>query len=90
MVRSAKLYNLRCLLSIGFRASNQSLPAQSVYLGCRRLAGCRSVTQACLCFCTNVVILATIAVSRVAERAKKLEEELNKGILGLGVSHLKD
>ncbi len=42
------------------------------------------------CFCTNVVILATIAVSRVAERAKKLEEEQNKGILSLGASRLKD
>jgi hypothetical protein len=29
-------------------------------------------------------------VSRVAERAKKLEDEQNKGILGLGVSRLKE
>ena len=33
---------------------------------------------------TIVVIIATIAVSRAAERAKKLEEEQNKGVLGLG------
>jgi hypothetical protein len=35
---------------------------------------------------TLVVIFATIAVSRAAERAKKLEEERNKGLLGLGRS----
>jgi hypothetical protein len=33
---------------------------------------------------TVVVIAATIAVSRAAERAKRLEEERDKGILGLG------
>ena len=33
---------------------------------------------------TLIVIFATIAVSRSAERAKKLEEERNRGILGLG------
>jgi hypothetical protein len=33
-----------------------------------------------------VVIFATIAVSQAAERAKRLEAEQNKGILGLGVS----
>jgi uncharacterized membrane protein len=33
---------------------------------------------------TLVVIFATIAVSRAAERAKKLEEERDKGILGFG------
>jgi hypothetical protein len=43
-----------------------------------------------LCFAANVLIIATIAVSRVAERAKKLEEEQNKGILGLGVSRSKE
>lgn len=31
---------------------------------------------------TLVVILATIAVSRAAERAKKLEEEQNRGLFG--------
>ena len=31
-----------------------------------------------------IVIFATIAVSRAAERAKKLEEERSKGILGIG------
>jgi len=36
---------------------------------------------------TLVVIFATIAVSRAAERAKKLEEERNKGLLGLGRSN---
>jgi hypothetical protein len=36
---------------------------------------------------TLVVIFATIAVSRAAERAKKLEEEQNKGLLGLGRSN---
>ena len=36
---------------------------------------------------TIVVIIATIAVSRAAERAKKLEEEQNKGLLGLGGSN---
>ena len=35
---------------------------------------------------TLLVIFATIAVSRAAERAKKLEEEQNKGLLGLGRS----
>jgi hypothetical protein len=35
---------------------------------------------------TLVVIFATIAVSRAAERTKKLEEEQNKGLLGLGRS----
>ena len=35
---------------------------------------------------TIIVIFATIAVSRAAERAKKLEEERNKGLLGLGRS----
>ena len=90
MGRPAKLCNLRCLLSIGFRASNQSWPAQSVYLGCRRLVGRGSATQACLCFGTNVLIFRTIAVSLVAERAKKLDEEQNKGILGVGVSRSKE
>ena len=33
---------------------------------------------------TLVVIFATIAVSRAAERAKKAEAESNRGILGLG------
>ena len=33
---------------------------------------------------TVIVIAATIAVSRAAERAKKMEEERDKGILGLG------
>ncbi len=32
---------------------------------------------------TLIVIFATIAVSRAAERAKKLEEERSRGILGL-------
>ena len=36
---------------------------------------------------TLVVIFATIAVSRAAERAKKIEEEQNKGLLGLGRSN---
>ena len=36
---------------------------------------------------TLVVIFATIAVSRAAERAKKLEAEQNKGLLGLGRSN---
>ena len=36
---------------------------------------------------TLIVIFATIAVSRAAERAKKLEEEQNKGLLGLGRSN---
>ena len=36
---------------------------------------------------TIVVIIATIAVSRAAERAKKLEEEKDKGLLGLGRSN---
>jgi uncharacterized membrane protein len=35
---------------------------------------------------TVIVIFATIVVSRAAERAKKLEEERNKGLLGLGRS----
>ena len=35
---------------------------------------------------TVVVIFATIVVSRAAERAKKLEEEQYKGLLGLGRS----
>ncbi len=35
---------------------------------------------------TFIVIFATIAVSRAAERAKKLEEERDKGLLGLGRS----
>ncbi len=35
---------------------------------------------------TSIVIFATIAVSRAAERAKKLEEERDKGLLGLGRS----
>jgi hypothetical protein len=33
---------------------------------------------------TLIVIFATIAVSRAAERAEKLEEERSKGILGIG------
>ena len=33
---------------------------------------------------TLVVIFATIAVSRAAERAKRLEEERDRGTLGLG------
>ncbi len=33
---------------------------------------------------TLIVNFATIAVSRVAERAKKMEEERDKGLLGLG------
>ena len=36
---------------------------------------------------TIIVIIATIAVSRAAERAKKLEEEKDKGLLGLGRSN---
>jgi len=43
-----------------------------------------------LCFGTNVLIFRTIAVSLVAERAKKLDEEQNKGILGVGVSRSKE
>ncbi len=39
-----------------------------------------------MCFETDVVIFATIVVSRAAERAKKLEEERDKGLLGLGRS----
>ena len=35
---------------------------------------------------TLIVIFATIAVSRAADRAKKLEEARNKGLLGLGRS----
>ncbi len=35
---------------------------------------------------TFIVIFATVAVSRAAERAKKLEEERDKGLLGLGRS----
>ena len=35
---------------------------------------------------TLVVIFATISVSRAAERAKKLEAEQAKGLLGLGRS----
>ena len=35
---------------------------------------------------TLVVIFATISVSRAAERAKKLEAEQGKGLLGLGRS----
>jgi len=31
-----------------------------------------------------VVIFATIAVSRAAERAKRFEEKHNRGILGIG------
>ncbi len=34
-----------------------------------------------------IIIFATIALSRAAERAKKLEEEQNKGLLGLGSSN---
>jgi hypothetical protein len=34
-----------------------------------------------------IVIFATIAVSRAAERAKKAEEEKDKGLLGLGRSN---
>ena len=37
-------------------------------------------------FVTFIVIFATIVVSRAAERAKKLEEERDKGLLGLGRS----
>ncbi len=33
---------------------------------------------------TLIVVFATIAVSRAAARAKKAEEERDKGILGLG------
>lgn len=33
---------------------------------------------------TLIVVFATIAVSRAAERAKKAEQERDKGILGLG------
>jgi len=36
---------------------------------------------------TIIVIFATIAVSRAAERAKKAEEEKDKGLLGLGRSN---
>ncbi len=39
---------------------------------------------------TLVVIFATIAVSRAAERAKKLEEERDKGMFGLGGGRSKD
>ena len=39
---------------------------------------------------TLVVIFATIAISRAAERAKKLEEERGKGILGLGGGRSKE
>ncbi len=35
---------------------------------------------------TLIVIFATMAVSRAAERAKKLEAERDKGLLGLGRS----
>ncbi len=35
---------------------------------------------------TLIVIFATIAVGRAAERAKKLEAEQEKGLLGLGRS----
>ena len=35
---------------------------------------------------TLVVIVATISVGRAAERAKKLEAERDKGLLGLGRS----
>jgi hypothetical protein len=35
----------------------------------------------CLYSETVIVILATIAVSRAAERAKKVEEERDKGLL---------
>ena len=35
---------------------------------------------------TLVVIFAPISVSRAAERAKKLEAERDKGLLGLGRS----
>jgi Family of unknown function (DUF5654) len=35
---------------------------------------------------TLVVIFATLAVGRAAERAKKLEAERDKGLLGLGRS----
>jgi MFS superfamily sulfate permease-like transporter len=36
---------------------------------------------------TFIMIFATIALSRDAERAKKLEEESDKGLLGLGSSN---
>ncbi len=36
---------------------------------------------------TFIIIFATIALSRAAERAKKLEEERDKGLLGLGSSN---
>ncbi len=36
---------------------------------------------------TFIIIFATIALIRAAERAKKLEEERNKGLLGLGRSN---
>lgn len=39
---------------------------------------------------TLIVIFATITVSRAAERAKKLEEEQDKGILGLGKGRSKE
>lgn len=39
---------------------------------------------------TLIVIFATIAVSRAAERAKKLEQERDKGILGLGGGRSKE
>jgi len=35
---------------------------------------------------TLIVIFATVAVGRAAERAKKLEAEWDKGLLGLGRS----
>ncbi|HVF03077.1 MAG TPA: hypothetical protein VNA27_17270 [Rubrobacteraceae bacterium] len=34
-----------------------------------------------------IIIFATIALSRAAERAKKLEEERDKRLLGLGSSN---
>ena len=37
-----------------------------------------------------MVVFATIAVSRAAERAKTLEEERNRGILGLGGGRCND
>jgi len=38
----------------------------------------------CAVVVTFIMIFATIALSRDAERAKKLEEEPDKGLLGLG------
>ena len=35
---------------------------------------------------TLIVLFATMAVARAAERAKRLEAERNKGLLGLGGS----